>query len=139
MSEDSEPIVDHAKQDRIDGRLREALTGYQRAADLARSLNAMGQLAHAQRHVGDLQRELGELISAESAASEAVILYRQHNSGVSLDLANALRVLALAQESLGQLSEADGSWREARPLYEDVGVLPGVHECDQHIARLGVA
>jgi len=57
----------------------------------------------------------------------------------SLDLANALRVLALAQESLGQLAKADGSWREARSLYEAVGVLPGVHECDEHIARLGVA
>jgi tetratricopeptide (TPR) repeat protein len=123
----------------MEGRLRESLTGYQRAAALARSANDKGQLAHAQRHVGDLQRELGEHSSAESAASEAVTLYRQSGSGVSLDLANALRVLALAQESLGQLSKADGSWREARLLYEAVGVLPGVHECDEHIARLGVA
>ena len=123
----------------MEGRLREALTGYQRVAVLARSANDMGQLAHAQRHVGDLQRALGEHRSAESAASEAVTLYRQHGSSASLDLANALRVLALAQESLGQLAEAAGSWREARPLYEAVGVLPGVHECDEHIARLGVA
>ena len=123
----------------MEGRLREALTGYQRAAGLARSANDMKQLAHALKHVGDLQRKLGEHRSAESAASEAVTLHRQSGSGVSLDLANALRVLALAQESLGQLSKADGSWREARPLYEAVGVLPGVHECDERIARLGVA
>lgn len=118
----------------MEGRLREALTGYQRAAALARAANDLGQLAHAQRHVGDLQRELGERSLAESAAAEAVTLYRHSGSGVSLDLANALRVLALAHESLGQLSEADRSWREARPLYEAVGVLPGVHECDEHIA-----
>ena len=139
MSEDSKPIVEQARRNRMEGRLREALTGYQRAAGLARSANHMGQLAHAQRHVGDLQRELGEHSAAESAASEAVTLYRQHGSSASLDLANALRVLALVQASLGQLAEAAGSWREARPLYEAVGVLPGVHECDEHIARLGVA
>jgi tetratricopeptide (TPR) repeat protein len=139
MSQGSEPIVEQARQDRRDGRLREALEGYERAADLARSANDMGQLAHAQRHVGDLRRELGQYRSAESAASEAVTLYRQHGGGASLDLANALRVLALAQESLGQLSEADGSWREAKSLYEAVDVLPGVHECDQHIAQLGLA
>ena len=139
MSEDSEPIVDQARRDRMEGRLREALTGYERAADIARTANDMGQLAHAQRHVGDLLRELGQNRSAESAASEAVALYRQHCDDASLDLANALRVLALAQESLGQSPEAGRSWREARSLYTAVGVLPGVHECDQHIARLGRA
>ena len=139
MSEEYELSIDQPRRNRMEGRLREALTGYRRAAALARAANDMGQLAHAQRHAADLQRELGEHSSAESAASEAVNLYRQSGGGVSLDLANALRVLALAQESLGQLSKADGSWREARPLYEAVGVLPGVHECDEHIARLGVA
>jgi tetratricopeptide (TPR) repeat protein len=138
MSEDFNSIVDQARQDRTEGRRHEALTGYERAADLARAANDMGQRAHALRHVGDLQRELGHYRSAESAAAEAVTLYRQHG-GASLDLANALRVLALAHESLGQLPEAEASWREAKPLYQAVGVLPGVHECDQHIARLGLA
>jgi len=139
MSEDTESIVDRARQDRIEGQLREALKGYERAADRARSANDMGQLAYAQRHVGDLQRELGQHRSAASAAAEAVALYRQHGGGASLDLANALRVRALAQESLGQLPEAERSWREARPLYDAVGILAGVHECDEHIARLELA
>lgn len=97
MPEDSEPIVEQARQDRMEGRLREALMGYERAAALARVANDMGQLAHAQRHVGDLHRELG------------------------------------------QNRAAAASWREARSLYLAVGVLPGVHECDQHIAQLGLA
>jgi len=139
MSEDSKPIVEQARQDRMEGRIREALLGYERAAALARVANDTGQLAHAQRHVGDLHRELGQNRAAEAAASEAVAVYRQHDGNASLDLANALRVLALAQESLRQLAKADGSWREARSLYEAVGVLPGVHECDEHIARLGIA
>jgi hypothetical protein len=51
-------------------------------------------------------------------------------------LANALRVWALAQESLGQVPEAERSWREARSLYDAVGVIAGVQECDEHIARI---
>jgi tetratricopeptide (TPR) repeat protein len=135
LSEGCEPIVDQARQDRRDGRLREALEGYERAADFARSAHDMGTLAYAQRHVADLQRELGQHHAAESAAAEAVSLYRQHSGSVSLDLANALRVWALAQQSLGQLPEAERSWREARSLYDAVGVLAGVEECDEHIAR----
>jgi tetratricopeptide (TPR) repeat protein len=139
MPEDSELIVEQARQDRMEGRLREALKGYERAADLARAANDMGRLAHAQRHVGDLHRELGQSRAAEAAASAAVAVYRQHAGDASLDLANALRVLALAHESLGQLPAAAASWREVRSLYLAVGVLAGVHECDQRIAQLGLA
>lgn len=136
MSDDTAPIIDRARQDRIEGQLREALTGYERAAELARSANDAGQLAFAQRHVGDLQRELGQHRAAESAAAEAVALYRQIGGDASLDLANALRVRALAEESLGQLPAALRSWREARPLYDTLGISAGVHECDEHIADL---
>lgn len=139
MSEDMQSIVDRARQDRMEGQLREALQGYERAADLARAANAIRHLAYAQRHVGDLQRELGQHRSAESAAAEAVALYRQHGGGASLDLANALRMRALAQESLGKLPEAEISWREAKPLYDAVGVPAGVQECDEHLARLDSA
>jgi len=139
MPEDSERIVEQARQDRMEGRLREALEGYERAAALARAANDMRQLAHAQRHAGDLHRELGQSRAAEAAASEAVAVYRQHDGDASLDLANALRVLALAHEALGQSPAAAASWREARSLYMAVGVLPGVHECDQHIAQRGLA
>ena len=139
MSEGCESIVDQARQDRKAGRLHEALNGYERAANLARSANDTGQRAYALRHMADLHRELGQHRSAESAATEAVALYRQHDGDASLDLANALRVLALAHESLGRSPAAAASWREARSLYLAVGVLPGVHECDQHIAQLGLA
>ena len=136
MSESCESIVNQARRDRSDGRLREALEGYQRAADLARSANDKGKLAYAQRHVADLQRELGQYHAAESAAAEAVSLYRQHSGSASLDLANALRVWALAQELLGQVPAAARSWREARSFYDAVGVLAGVQECDEHIAQI---
>jgi tetratricopeptide (TPR) repeat protein len=139
MPEAWEPLVEQARHYRMEGRQREALEGYERAADLARAANDMGQLAHAQRHVGDLRRELGQHRAAEAAASEAVAIYRRHDGAASLDLANAMRVLALAHESLGQSPSAVAAWREARSLYMAVGLLPGVHECDQHMAQLGSA
>jgi tetratricopeptide (TPR) repeat protein len=136
MSEHVDPIIEQARQDRRHGRLREALTGYERAAALARAANDSDRLAHAQRHVADLQRTLGQYGAAERTASEAVTLLRQGDGPPSLDLANALRVLALAQESLEQWSAAAHSWREAKSLYHAVDVLPGVRECDQHLADL---
>jgi tetratricopeptide (TPR) repeat protein len=133
MSKDFEQIVDQARSDRRVGRLREALTCYESAADLARSANDLGKLAHAQRHVGELQLELGQNHAAEFAAAEAVALCRLHDAA-SLNLANAQRVMPLVEESLGHSSAATGSWREARSLYEAAGVRPGVHEFDQHVA-----
>lgn len=130
-------ILDQARRDRREGRRREALEGYERAAECARSANDSGHLAHALRHVSDLQCELGQHRPAEAAAAEAVALYRRYDGDASLDLANALRLLALAQESLGQFPAAEGSWQEARGLYMMAGVLPGVQECDAHLARLG--
>ena len=139
MPKDSEPIVEQSRQDRTEGRLREALKGYERAIDLARAANDMAQRAHAQRHVRELHRELGQHRSAVSAAAEAVALYRQHDGDASLDLANALRVLALAHGSLGESPAAAASWQEARSLYMAVGVHAGVDECDQHMTQLGLA
>jgi len=134
MSDDLEAIFDQARRFRSEGRPREALEGYARAAERARAANDPGRLAHALRHVSDLQRELGQHHAAEAAATEAVTLYRPHHGTAPLDLANALRLLALAQESLGQRGAATGSWEEARGLYMMADVLPGVLECDEHLA-----
>lgn len=82
-----------------EGRQREALKGYERAIDLARAANDMAQRAHAQRHVRDLHRELGQHRAAVSAAAEAAARSRQHDGDASLDLANAPRVLALAHHT----------------------------------------
>src|SRR5258705_82111 len=54
-----------------------------------------------------------------------------------LDLANAIRPLAILREDAGAVEEAKRLWTEARDLYAAVDVAPGVAECSSRLARLG--
>src|ERR1700745_2638432 len=90
---------DDAHQARKQGRLGEAARYYASAAAMARVAGEHDGLAHALRHVSDLARERGDGPLALEAGEEAVALYR---AGASpLNLANALRVHALALQTLG--------------------------------------
>lgn len=48
-----------------------------------------------------------------------------------LDLANALRVTALAMEASMKPGDATSLWREAGMLYAEAGVGEGVAECER--------
>lgn len=117
---------------RNEGRLAEAVQHYERAASLARSSRDEHSLAHALRHISDMVRERGEVARALEAAEEAVSLYRS-NSGTVLELANALRVNALALQAAGKPDAAVPLWVEARHLYDDADVRAGVEECNHHL------
>lgn len=96
------------------------------------------QLAHKLRHLGDLLREEGDLEAASTILDEALALYREHapadrtRSSDTLDLANAVRRVALLREAQGR-PEAAALWREARELYGALGLGEGVEEADQHL------
>lgn len=104
-----------------------AMALYRDAADRAGAIGDMGRRAHALRHVGDIAVERGEIAIAVAAAQEAVALYRSIGDR-SLNLANALRVAALALEA-----EARGHWFEARALYAAAGVDAGIAEADARL------
>jgi len=108
-----------------------ALDTYRTAAREALTIgDALGR-AHALRHVADLARELGDVDEARSAAAEAVEIYRPLGEPHRLDLANALRMFALAQDAKSE--DATETWREARDLYRSCGIAAGVIECDAHL------
>lgn len=134
VQETIKQIMQTARDARAAGQFRDAQTTYRRAADLARSTGDYWLLAHALRHVSELAGENGELHDALAAGSEAVALYREHPTAERLDLANALRVTALALEGLASPQEAIGCWHEARALYLEIGIQDGVAECDDHLA-----
>ena len=64
-------------------------------------------LAHTIRHLGDVYLEDGSPELAEPCYHEALELYRCHEGSSSLDLANAVRSLAVLR------------WEQARALWDE--------------------
>lgn len=106
-----------------------ALASYQEAAAIYREQGDALKLAHTIRHVGDILQDAGRPVEAEPCFREALALYRAHPDTPALDLANALRPLALLKNNAGDFDEADRLWNGAKELYAAVKVFPGVAEC----------
>ncbi|WP_448098223.1 hypothetical protein [Luteibacter yeojuensis] len=53
--------------------------------------------------------------------------------GTPLDLANALRVNALALQVAGEVAAAQPVWTEARRFYDGLDIRAGVEECDLYL------
>jgi tetratricopeptide (TPR) repeat protein len=111
---------------------------YEEAVSLCRGQSDALRLAHTVRHLGDLHQDAGRLGLAEPCYEEALALYRgSGHTPPPLDLANAIRPLAILRERAGNVVEAAGLWREARDLYLAVNVRAGVAECSNHLNQLG--
>ena len=124
-----------ARRDRQAGNHDAARRGYTSAAELARSQTQPLALAHALRHVSDLARERGSFKEAAAAAGEAVAIYRAQLNSYPVDLANALRLHALALARTGLDRDALPLWKEARELYKSAGISAGVKEAERQLAR----
>ncbi len=92
------------------------------------------QRAYDLRHASDRARLEGRSVEALGDATEAVAIYANLPER-RLDLANALRLKALALDALDRPAEAALDWTEARRLYADLGVTEGVTECDARLSR----
>jgi tetratricopeptide (TPR) repeat protein len=118
------------------GNREAALPLYEEAVALCRKDDDLLALAHTVRHVGDIDREAGRADVAEPCYLEALAIYRGHAQTEPLDLANAIRPLAILRDEAGAVEEAKRLWTEARDLYAAVKVAPGVAECSARLARL---
>lgn len=118
---------------------RSALDSAQRhyvaALNVSRALDDSLLIAGTARHLGDIFREIGLNEQAEPLLTEAISRYRRSLNTKVLDLANALRPLALLLASRGDASAARSLWQEARVLYSAVNVSAGTAECDAQIAK----
>ena len=99
--------------------------------------------AHPARHLGERLTEAGRLDEAEPILEEALAVYRDVHARAeasrgpgALDLANAVRPLALLRTAQERREDAVVLWREARELYEVAGIQAGVDECDANLGRL---
>ncbi len=113
-----------------------ALRSYQEAVAIYRAAGDTPRLAHTVRHVADIHREDGHPELAEPCYHEALAIYRSHPPTPPLDLANAIRGLAVLKSDAGDAEEAKLLWQEAKDLYSAVNVQAGVEESSHWLARL---
>jgi tetratricopeptide (TPR) repeat protein len=110
---------------------------YEEAVSIYREVGSALDLAHTIRHLGDVHRHEGQAKLAEDCYLEALALYRNQETTPPLDLANAIRPLAILRDDAGDVEEAQRLWEEARVLYAGVNVEAGVEESSARLARLG--
>ncbi|MGO8986128.1 MAG: hypothetical protein ACLQFM_15195 [Terriglobales bacterium] len=114
----------------------DAFCHYEEAAGLYRAEGDTLRLARTVRHAGDIQREAGHPELAEPCYHGALSLYRGHAGTPPLDLANAIRGLAILKSDAGETTAAKALWEEARALYAAVNVEAGVVESSRRLALL---
>jgi tetratricopeptide (TPR) repeat protein len=119
-------LIEQARAARASDRLDEAADCYARAAALSRLRGDAVGLAHDLRHLGDVWLDAGDLTAAEPVLEEALQLYRAHAGLGGLELANAIRPLALVRARVG--GDARALLDEAIALYGEAGIAAGVRE-----------
>jgi tetratricopeptide (TPR) repeat protein len=122
--------------ERDKGNVAAALQHYEEAVGIYCAEGDAIRLAHAMRHVGDIHQDAGELKLAEPCYNEALAIYRAHKETPPLDLANAIRGMALLKEATGKTQEALALWEEAGKLYASVNVEAGVAESKRRVGLL---
>ncbi len=94
------------------------------------------RLAHAVRHLGNIHRHTCDIELAEACYHEALELYRENPQTSPLELANAIRGLAILKGERGEAGQARQLWMEARDLYAAAEVQAGVDEASRRLACL---
>lgn len=109
---------------------------YEEAEALDRGRQDVLSLAHTVRHLGDVHRDAGRTRDAERCYLEALSLYDSRLDAPVLDVANAVRPLAILRESQDRTEEARELWERARTGYAEAGIDAGVRECDARLSNL---
>ncbi len=113
-----------------------ARTLFEESVAVAREIDDPLRLAHAVRHLGQVNHRLGRLEPAERCYEETLDLYDRSGMAHPVDHANALRPTAALKEELGDMEGARLLWRMAAELYRSAGVEEGVRECEARLLRL---
>lgn len=135
-SERVEELKRRAQVERNLGHVELARSLYEEAVAICRKRGDALSLAHTVRHLGDIHLDAGRPFEAEPCYREALALYRGDSRTAPLGLANAVRPYAILKESLGEFAEAMTLWEEARDLYVEAKVEPGIDECSRRLALL---
>jgi tetratricopeptide (TPR) repeat protein len=104
---------------------------YEESVTILRQLDEPLLLAHTVRHLGDVYHEQGRSDLAENCYLEALNLCRKHQDRSPLDLANAIRSLAVLR-----WEQSRALWEEARDFYTAIGIETGIKESTARIAAI---
>lgn len=121
-------LIESARALRHVGRVRDAAAAYDDAVVACRAAADPLLLGHTLRHLADLCLELGQPTRAYDAISEVLAIYEREPSVPVLERANAIRIMALVEDTRDVAAARDW-WRAAAQLYGAVGVEAGVAEC----------
>ena len=97
------------------------LACYVEAVAAARECDDPLQLAHAVRHLGDVHRHAGSREAAHACYDEALTLYRNADAPPTLDVANAVRPMAILQADLGNTGRSANSMAGSQGSLRDGG------------------
>lgn len=137
VNDPAKVMRDLAEDERRAGRGDRAIAAYRESITLLRETNANPfRLAHTIRHLGDVHLEQQHLDDAATCYSEALQIYRAASEPPVLDLANAIRAMAVLKERVGAREAAAALWEEAGALYERANVTAGVAESRRRVERL---
>jgi hypothetical protein len=109
---------------------------YASAAALYSQIGPPAMLACSLRHEADLWMQTNQPAEAEPLYLEAANIYRQGGEESALDLARALRSLALIAEGKGETSAARSFWQEACEIYARRNVKDSLEECNRKLSLL---
>ena len=108
---------------------RQSVAHYQQSGD-------RDKIAHATRHLADIERRLGNAEESELHYRHAIEIYRQNSSTSAGDFANALRGFALTLEQREKTAEAIATWEKVKEFYGKCNLQAGVDEAKERLAGL---
>lgn len=136
MTDTVAPLLAKARAARRKGDSAAAYASQQAAIDQLRAAHDP-RLPSALRHAVEMAVEAGLADEALADRTEMITLYRAMRDVVPLDLANAIRVVAVHAQAVGDRETARANWQEARSLYAELRVEEGVAEADKALATIG--
>lgn len=135
MNDDIAPLLAKARAARRKGNAAAAFADQQEAVALIRAANDP-RLPTALRHAVEMAVEAGLAADVHAELIEMMTLHRNARDASPLDLANAIRVVALHAQAIGDVEAALDNWQEARALYAELHVEEGVAEAEAALAAL---
>ena len=118
-------LLERAAMARREGKPRAARAGYKHALELSRASKNRQQTCQALNGLGQVERDLGDYVPAQSRYEELAGLYRSESEAVQR--AHALRHLADVLRHQSKFEEAEALYRTVLDVYAQSSEVAPLH------------